>query len=89
MSPVPPNPIEGPHKRKIPLNDNGEPVQTGKKKVGQGPLKKAKTALTNNIDDSNEPVPGRIPAGPSRSQAQSVSVEDVPEEIVCSLVPLN
>jgi hypothetical protein len=88
MPSIPPNPIEGPRKRKIPLDDNGEPVQIGKKKVGPGPAKKAKKAPEKSA--STRPVPVTIPvAGPSRSRARSASVEDVPDEIVSSVPPLN
>ena len=91
MPSIPPNPIEGPRKRKIPLDDNGEPVQIVKKKVGPGPQKKAKTAPKKTTSaTATKLVPGRIPtAGPSQSRARSASVEDILDEIVHSVPPLN
>ncbi len=92
MPPIPPNPIEGPRKRKVPLDDNGEPVQIIQQKVGPRPPKKAKTApdKSASVTASTKPVPARIPAaGPSRTRARSASVEDVPDEIVRSVPPLN
>ena len=84
MPSIPPNPIAGQRKRKIPLDDNGEPVQIGKKKVGPGPKKKAKTApeKSASVRASTKPVP-------SQSRPRSASVEDVPDEIVSSVPPLN
>jgi hypothetical protein len=91
MSSAPSNAsLEGPRKRKIPLDDNGEPVQLSKKKeLGPRPPKKTKMA-PKTATASKKCGPARTPAaGPSRTRARSASVEEVPEEVLCSVTPHN
>jgi hypothetical protein len=95
-------PVSGPRKRKIPLDDNGEPVKRDKKNT-LGPRrapKKLKTtpvklkSITKTVAAPAKAPTKSVPAkavGSSRTQSPSVVIEDVDDEedLVHSVPPRN
>lgn len=85
-NPEPPS-NSGPRKRKIPLDDNGEPVKLDKKKVlGPRAQKKAKTVPAKSatekvapvmVSKKSVPAPKRPTIGASRTRSPSVEIEEV------------
>src|SRR6266508_4618920 len=95
MTPIPPNqePASnggGAHKRKVPLDDNGEPViPVKKKKTGQQPPS-GKAATTKPTRTSGKAATKPMPtAGPSQMQAASVEEVLDDEHLVSSAIPHN
>src|SRR6266545_2142717 len=95
MTPIPPNqePASnggGARKRKVPLDDNGEPViPVKKKKSGQQP-QGGKAATTKPTRTSGKAATKPMPtAGPSRMRAASVEEVLDDEHLVSSAIPRN
>jgi len=95
MTPIPPNqePASnggGARKRKVPLDDNGEPViPVKKKKSGQQP-QGGKAATTKPTRTSGKAATKPMPtAGPSQMRAASVEEVLDDEHLVSSAIPHN
>jgi hypothetical protein len=81
MAPIPPNqePARNVRKRKIPLDDNGEPVI---------PVKKRQVAATTKPTPTSGKTSAKPTAGPFRTRAASVE-EVIDDELGRSAVPHN
>src|SRR6266508_2059003 len=95
MTPIPPNqePASnggGARKRKVPLDDNGEPViPVKKKKPGQQP-QGGKAATTKPTRTSGKAATKPMPtAGPSQMRAASAEEVLDDEHLVSSAIPRN
>jgi hypothetical protein len=91
MAPIPPNqePASNVRKRKIRLDDNGEPViPVKKKRLGPQPQGK-KAATTKPTPTSGKTSTKAIPAGPSRPRAASVEEVIDDEDLGRSATPRN